>query len=267
MACAGHRFARALESEYDVIMIDARGHGQSAAPEQGYSVTDHAQDVANVITGLDLHRPAVLGHSMGGATALALAGAYPELPGAILVEDAGAFGMKSSPPALDSGKLETPREQQEVERQRAQEDEQAQKERQAHMQAWIASFQDKTREELIAQQRAETPHWSDDELGPWADSKLRLSPHVLNRSNAAPVEWPSLLRAITCPALLIMGDPSRGAMITDESAVELQTFISHLRVAHIPEAGHCIHRDQFAPYMDVVRGFLGEWAASRPRFQ
>jgi pimeloyl-ACP methyl ester carboxylesterase len=26
--------ARALQAEYDVIMVDARGHGQSAAPEQ-----------------------------------------------------------------------------------------------------------------------------------------------------------------------------------------------------------------------------------------
>jgi pimeloyl-ACP methyl ester carboxylesterase len=135
------------------------------------------------------------------------------------------------------------------------------------MQAWIASFQDKTREELIAQQRAETPHWSDDELGPWADSKLRLSPYVLNRSNAVPVDWPSLLRRIICPALLITGDPARGAIITDEGAAELRTFIPHLRVAHIPEAGHSIRRDQFAPYMDVVRGFLREWVASGPRFQ
>jgi pimeloyl-ACP methyl ester carboxylesterase len=259
--------ARALQAEYDVIMVDARGHGQSAAPERGYSVMDHAQDIANVLTALDLHRPAVLGHSMGGATALALAGAYPELPGAILVEDAGAFGMKPSPPVSDSETLETQGEQPEVERQRAQEEEQAQKERQAGMQAWIASLQDKTREELIAQQRAETPHWSDDELGPWADSKLRLSPQVLNRSNAAPVDWPPLLRGIICPALLITGDPSRGAIITDEGAAQLQTFIPHLRVAHIPGAGHSIRRDQLAPYMDVVRGFLGEWVASSPRSQ
>ncbi len=211
--------------------------------------------------------PAVLGHSMGGATALALAGGYPELPGAILIEDAGAFGMKSSPSASESESLETEDEQQEVERQRAQEEEQAQKQRQAGMQAWIASFKDKPRVELIAQQRAETPHWSDDELGPWADSKLRLSPHVLNRSHAAPVDWPSLLRGIICPALLITGDPARGAIITEEGAAELQTFIPHLCVAHIPEAGHSIRRDQFTPYMDVVRGFLGEWVASNPRFQ
>jgi pimeloyl-ACP methyl ester carboxylesterase len=209
---------------------------------------------------------------MGGATALALAGAYPELPGAILVEDAGAFGMKSRTPVSNTQEpstqnLGTADEQQDVERQRAEKEAAAQKERQAGMQAWIASLQGKTREELIAQQRAETPHWSDDELGPWADSKLRLSPHVLNRSNAAPVDWPPLLRGITCPALLITGDPARGAMITQESAAELQTYIPHLRVAHIPETGHCIHRDQFAPYMDVVRGFLGEWAASDPRFR
>src|SRR6266700_1888242 len=45
--------ARALEGDYDVIMVDARG----------------------------------LGQSMGAATALAMAGAHPDVPGAILLED------------------------------------------------------------------------------------------------------------------------------------------------------------------------------------
>ena len=91
--------ADALASDYDVIMVDARGHGRSDAPEQGYGPIEHAADLHGVITGLGLQRPAVLGHSMGGATTLVLAGTYPEVPGAILVEDAGPFGMKAPAPA------------------------------------------------------------------------------------------------------------------------------------------------------------------------
>src|SRR3712207_1489803 len=64
--------ADVLAQDYDVIMVDARGHGRSAAPEQGYTSIDHANDLAGLIAALGLDRPAVLGHSMGAASALAL---------------------------------------------------------------------------------------------------------------------------------------------------------------------------------------------------
>ena len=79
--------AEALATDYDIVMVDARGHGRSAAPEQGYGSADHADDLAGVIRALGLKRPAVLGHSMGAASTLVLAGLYPDLPRAILLED------------------------------------------------------------------------------------------------------------------------------------------------------------------------------------
>jgi pimeloyl-ACP methyl ester carboxylesterase len=175
---------------------------------------------------------------MGAATALVLAGTYPDLPRMVLLEDPPPWWAESREGAPGS------------------------EERQAGMRAWISELKDKTREELIAQQRAKTPHWSEAELGPWADSKLRLSPHVLNRGDAAPVDWPTILRRITCPALLITADPARGGMITEESARELQAMVPQLRLAHVPEAGHSIRRDQFDRYMEVVHAFLDEWVAT-----
>jgi pimeloyl-ACP methyl ester carboxylesterase len=237
--------AEALASDYDVIMVDARGHGRSDAPEGGYGPVEHAADLHGVITGLGLRRPAVLGHSMGGATTLVLAGMYPDVPGAILVEDAGAFGMRTQGDAALT-----------------EEERRAQEERLAGRRAWIRELQESTRDALITQQRDKTPHWSEAELGPWADSKLRLSPHVLNRGDAAAVDWQEILRRITCPALLITADLERGAMITEESARELQAMVPQLRLAHVPQAGHSIRRDQFDGYMVVVRAFLDEWAVT-----
>ena len=79
--------AGVLAAGYDVVMVDARGHGRSDAPEHDYGPVEQAGDLARVIAGLGLQRPAVLGHSMGAATALVLAGEYPDVPGAILLED------------------------------------------------------------------------------------------------------------------------------------------------------------------------------------
>ena len=223
--------AEVLASEYDVIMVDARGHGRSEGPEQGYGSAEHAGDLASVITGLGLHRPAVLGHSMGAATALMLAGMHPNLVGAILLEDPPAWWVAGSPTGLD-------------------------KERQAQMRGWVTELKRKTREEMIADVRTHSPSWSEAELGPWADAKLRLSFNALNREGAAAVDWPTTVRRVTCPALLITADPERGAIVTPEGAAALQALMPQLRVAHIPEAGHSIRREQFDRYIDVVRTFL-----------
>jgi N-formylmaleamate deformylase len=226
--------ARALEDDYDVIMVDARGHGLSQAAEQNYGDVDLGNDLAGAIAALGLRRPAVLGHSMGAATALALAGAHPDAPGAILLEDPPArwVAQPAGGPTDQAW--------------------------QARMHDWITGLKTKTREELIAAQHTETPGWSKAELGPWADSKLRLSLTVLQRGAAPAIDWPSLVRSITCPALLITADPAQGAIVTEADAAALQALVPQLRVARIAGAGHSIRRDQFDHYMQVVRDFLGE---------
>jgi pimeloyl-ACP methyl ester carboxylesterase len=229
--------AEALEAEYDVIMVDARGHGRSEAPEQGYGSVEQAEDLRGVIAALELQRPPVLGHSMGAATTLVLAGTYPDVPGAILLEDPPARWMPGSERSPSNPEW------------------------QARMRTQITEFKRKTREELIAEQRAKTPGWSEAELGPWADSKLRLSPNVINRSGAAEVDWQALLRRITCPALLITADPAQGAIVSEESATALRELVPQLRVAHVPGAGHSIRRDQFGRYIEIVRAFLAEVTA------
>jgi N-formylmaleamate deformylase len=226
--------AEALAAEYDVIMVDARGHGHSDAPERGYGPADQASDLAGVVTALGLEHPAVLGHSMGAATALVLAGTYPDLPGAILLED---------PPAWWTGWTATAEAT----------------ERLAGMRKRFIGLKQKTREELLADQRAEQPAWSDAELDPWADAKQRFSPNVLSvldEDNAAGIDWPVILSRITCPALLITADPALGAIVTAESAAILQALVPHLEIAHVPGAGHNIRRDQFGRYRELVRGFL-----------
>jgi len=52
--------ARALENDYDVIMVDARGHGLSDAPEDGYGTEDRADDVAALVRALEADGISVL---------------------------------------------------------------------------------------------------------------------------------------------------------------------------------------------------------------
>lgn len=230
--------AEALAPDYDVVMVDARGHGRSDGPAEGYALTDMAADLAGVITELRLHRPAILGHSMGGATTFVLAGAQPDLPGAILIEDAGMLNLAA--PATPEGQ-----------------------ERAARMRAWIIELKRMTRDEMIAHARLQSRTWPEAELGPWADAKLRFSLNALSRIGAAVVDWQSILSAIRCPALLITADPERGAMVDAAGAASIQALVPQLTVAHIAGAGHNIRREQFTRYLEVVRGFLTEAYAGR----
>src|SRR5258708_27029805 len=94
--------AEILSPAYDIIMVDARGHGFSEAPETGYGPQEQAADLNGVISALALEKPAVLGHSMGAITALTLAGIYPDVAGAILLEDPPPGGTPfACPPPND----------------------------------------------------------------------------------------------------------------------------------------------------------------------
>lgn len=55
-----------LASDREVVTVDLRGHGDSSAGPS-YELGDLAADVHAVIADLDLDRPDVVGHSLGGA--------------------------------------------------------------------------------------------------------------------------------------------------------------------------------------------------------
>ncbi len=71
-----------------VVAVDLRGHGGSDKPRQHYTMQVFADDLAWVCERLDLAKPVVVGHSMGGIVAFDLAARYPDLPSSIVMLDA-----------------------------------------------------------------------------------------------------------------------------------------------------------------------------------
>ena len=75
------------------IAVDLRGHGQSDKPEQNYTMAGFADDITWLCSQLDMTKPVIVGHSMGGNIALELAARYPELPAAIILLDSLVFPL------------------------------------------------------------------------------------------------------------------------------------------------------------------------------
>lgn len=80
------RVARWLAGHGRVVGWDARAHGRN--PDRAPASTEQfAADAARVIRELELAPAVVIGHSMGGLHALALAAGHPELVRGVVIED------------------------------------------------------------------------------------------------------------------------------------------------------------------------------------
>ena len=223
------RTAQALADAFDLIMVDARGHGYSDKPASGYSATDHAADIAGLIAALDLGQPALLGHSMGAATVAQLAADYPHLARRIVLED---------PPWRDATGMPN--------------------DRGAQLQKLVAMYQRMTRAQIVEYGHGNNPTWDDEELWLWSLGKTLVSPYVVQDTARLFTDWRTGISRITCPTLLVTADPARGGIVTPEIAAELMGQHPNLQVAYIDGAGHNVRRDQFSAYMAAVRPFLME---------
>lgn len=81
-----HNIARTLSEHYTVYTIDARNHGQSPhSDEMSYELM--AQDVIQLADDLHLPEFILMGHSMGGKTAMVTAQLYPDRVEELIVVD------------------------------------------------------------------------------------------------------------------------------------------------------------------------------------
>lgn len=81
-----------LEKDFDLILPDVRGFGESAAVETPYSMTDIAADLAAILDSIGIQKAAFAGHSMGGYAALAFAKAFPDRVSGLSLVSSQAMG-------------------------------------------------------------------------------------------------------------------------------------------------------------------------------
>jgi len=228
MGIAWSRVARALEQDYDVIMYDKRGHGLSEKPETGYTFQDHAADLVALISALGLQRPRVIAHSGGAAAAMIAAADHPDLMTCLILEDpcwGTGWGEWAS---LTVG-----------------------------MQQWFLGLSALTREEFIVKFREDNPDWLDEEVTLLAETKVQVSPHVVQTFDQPEPPWRDALPQITCPILLIIGDPTKGVFTPDDALVATSLWRQG-RVVQIDGAGHMIHYDRYEQFVEAAQSFLAQ---------
>jgi N-formylmaleamate deformylase len=223
--------AKEFADDYEIILYDARDHGQSEKPESRTGLVDRAHDLEALVKELGLRKPGIIGHSLGAVTAALFAGAHSHIPSCIVLED---------PPPLA---YLTSTDEQSVARYR-------------QWEQFVAVLREKSIQELVEMNRLDSPTWPESEREYWAQSKLqyRLKPFGEDRIDAGLGE--QLVSQITCPVLLITADLKLGSAFPPQEAQQLLSGRANARHVNIPGAGHNIRREQPDAFLATVRDFL-----------
>ena len=224
--------ARSLEAEYDVVMPDARGHGNSSAPLHGYRYEDHASDVIELIRGLGLTAPILLGHSMGGMTAAVVASQVSSMIRGVILADPTFLSPEWQREVRDSEVAEQHRR-----------------------------FLSLDKRDAVAQARLRHARRSSEIVELFADAKQQTRMSAFDVLTPPNPEYHQLVSTIDVPILLVIGDDP---VVSLETARELQSLNSRIRVEQIQDAGHGVPYDQPERFGSVVRSFLRSVVTSSP---
>jgi esterase len=226
-------FGRMLEAQnYSAYLVDLRNHGLSPHHTlHNYPVM--AADVAELIQNLQLEKPVVIGHSMGGKVAMQLAIDYPELVSKIVVVDIAPYAypihhreILDALLSLDLNEIKTRSE--------------AEKKLSENM-AELS-----TRQFLL-----KNLYWITPEKLSWRFNLKALNEQI---DEIGEPTWPS--SPVYNPALFLRGENSN--YIDISRVEEIKKLFPQSQFITIKNAGHWIHADQPKLLLDVVLKFIEE---------
>jgi 3-oxoadipate enol-lactonase len=222
----------ALSSQFRVITIDLRGHGESDAPLWRYTLDQAADDVIGLLDHLSIQRATFVGLSMGGYILFALYRKYTHRVKALVLADTraqadtsegkeGRFQMaqtayKNGPSAIADimiPKLLSP-----------------------------ATVQSNL--ELVRRVRRMI---EDNQISGIAGDLMAMA----ERSDSVP-----LLKQITCPTQIIVGEQDLPTPLADAKLMADQ--ILGARLAVIPAAAHLSNMEQPDLFNETVRSFVSK---------
>ncbi len=219
-------------SDYHVIAVDMRGHGDSGwHPDGAYLVEDYTSDIEALIEQLGLRNLVLWGASTGGRVVQMIAGRHPEWVSSVIVEDVGP----ERPAAISSRRGD----------------------RMAKEANGWANLDD-----LLAQVKAENPRTPEPVLRnlaqhgakPRADGRLvwKRDPAILK--GFIPTELWSTVRKIKAPIVYVLGGLS--GIVPPETQQELQAALPQAQIVMMPGLGHYPSDENPQAFLVIVDRFL-----------
>ena len=221
--------ARTWSSHFRVVTVDQRNHGQSPH-DTAFSYELMAEDLAETLDALNLESVNLLGHTMGGKTAMFFAQQFPHRISKLIVADiAPRFYAPHHGEIIEALKalpLESLKDRNSAD---------------AELTKGIPDFG--TRQFLLKNlYRNDTGGFS------WRFNLEAISTQISEIGKALPNA------AVHLPALFVRGSKSK--YITDEDQSDIAHQFGNATFATIPNAGHWLHAEQPEAFSKAVLDFL-----------
>jgi esterase len=231
---AGRNFGavqRALAPRFRAITLDMRNHGSSPhAPDMRYPAL--AEDVRDTLRALDIEKAAVVGHSMGGKAAMALALRWPQDVGRLLISDIAPVSYEHGNQAI------------------------------AEAMAAIPLTASLTRQEADAALAAAVPR---PDIRAFLLQNLHLGGSARWRIGLAEIAaalpdlegWIDLPGSYPGPSVFVTG--ANSDYVLPEHRPIIRAQFPAARFVAVKNAGHWIHADNPHGFLSVVEAFLHDW--------
>jgi pimeloyl-ACP methyl ester carboxylesterase len=222
---------RALATKFRVVALDMRNHGDSPhAAGMRYPI--QAADVRETLLSLGIERAAILGHSMGGKAAMALALQWPDMVGRVLVSDIAPVvyehGNRTFTAAMKALVLEPAPNRREAEA------------------ALAGAVPDLPLRQFLLQNLR---------FGPPA--RWRIALDEIDAAIPCLEGWEELPGTYGGLALFVTGADS--TYVLPEYRPAIRALFPNARFVSIKNAGHWVHADNPAGFQSVAEEFLRNW--------
>lgn len=118
---------------------------------------------------------------------------------------------------------------------------------------WVLALRSRSSEQLIRICRRQSPRWPEEDLAPWAESKLQMSPNLVGTFAGPHKDLSESFSSICCPVLFLKADASEA--VKREHRV-IARPLRDATLVHITGAGHNVRRDNRAETLAILRRFL-----------
>jgi pimeloyl-ACP methyl ester carboxylesterase len=239
--------ARALEADYDVIMLDTRSHGHSARAAGDYSYETLAADAAGALQALGLADVRLLGFSQGATTAALVADRHPELLRAVVLAGLAEAQPTGGPPA---DMMSSP----------------AYRDWLSAYNAWLEGLKTQSHAERMVASLSQIPPFAplppEQEYVAWVENSANLDLELVRSAGQLWGSLPAAVQAMTeamnrlaMPTLIMksaMTPYSNGPLTVREQPSDRP----NVSIVYFENTGHVIYRDRFEAFVERVSDFF-----------
>ena len=227
--------ARDLRSDFRVLALDMRGHGDSEWPESGYTFAQRADDLESFADAVGLRGVAVAAHSTGGVVAALLAERRPDIFSRLALLEPMVVVTESFQ-RMVSKRAETPRRTWAS---------------RAEMREYLkwhrmtGKWRDDVIEDVVKHESYALPNGRLDMK--WATASMAWKEREGDYPDLRPI-----LRTLGKPILFIMSD-SRASVFADVARIAERT--ADFETLTIADSGHNMYMDQPAAVSRAIAQF------------